>query len=101
VAPVERRPTGPACSRPPPQGHPYAQLAAGFGIGTTTAYRYITEVVDLLAALAPTLEQAVREASRKAFVLLDGTVLPIDRIAADRPFYSGCEDDGRVVPVVV
>lgn len=25
----------------------------------------------------------------KAFVLLDGTLLPIDRIAADRPFYSG------------
>ncbi|MFG2985076.1 IS5 family transposase [Streptomyces sp. NPDC048258] len=70
-------------------GHPYAQLAAGFGIGTTTAYRYITEAVELLASLAPTLEQAVRAASRKAFVLLDGTLLPIDRIAADRPFYSG------------
>ncbi|WP_432044334.1 IS5 family transposase [Streptomyces cadmiisoli] len=70
-------------------GHPYAQLAAGFGIGTTTAYRYITETVDLLASLAPTLEQAIREASRKAFVLLDGTLLPIDRIAGDRPFYSG------------
>ncbi|AWE48322.1 transposase family protein [Streptomyces nigra] len=70
-------------------GHPYSQLAAGFGIGTTTAYRCITEAVDLLAALAPTLEQAVREASRSAFVLLDGTLLPIDRIAADRPFYSG------------
>ncbi|MEW1860685.1 IS5 family transposase [Streptomyces sp. NPDC088194] len=70
-------------------GHPYAQLAAGFGIGTTTAYRYITEAVDALGALAPTLEQAVHEASGKAFVLLDGTVLPIDRIAADRPFYSG------------
>ncbi|MFF3502396.1 IS5 family transposase [Streptomyces sp. NPDC003247] len=69
--------------------HPYAQLAAGFGIGTTTAYRYVTEAVDLLAALAPTLEQALREASAKAFVLLDGTLLPIDRIAADRPFYSG------------
>ncbi|GHA14837.1 hypothetical protein GCM10010389_61960 [Streptomyces echinoruber] len=25
----------------------------------------------------------------KAFVLLDRTLLPIDRIAADRPFYSG------------
>ncbi|MFE3168960.1 transposase family protein [Streptomyces sp. NPDC059224] len=69
--------------------HPYAQLAAGFGIGTTTACRSIVEAVDLLAALAPTLEQAVREASRKAFVLLDGTLLPIDRIAADLPFYSG------------
>ncbi|GED90134.1 hypothetical protein TNCT6_72190 [Streptomyces sp. 6-11-2] len=26
---------------------------------------------------------------RKAFVILDGTLLPIDRIAADRPYYSG------------
>ncbi|GGJ03739.1 hypothetical protein GCM10010121_012600 [Streptomyces brasiliensis] len=25
----------------------------------------------------------------QAFVLLDGTLLPIDRIAADRPYYSG------------
>ncbi|MEW2079594.1 IS5 family transposase [Streptomyces sp. NPDC013433] len=70
-------------------GHPYAQLAAGFGIGTTTAYRYITEAVDVLAALAPPLPDVVRAASTKAFVLLDGTLLPIDRIAADRPFYSG------------
>ncbi|WP_405766624.1 transposase family protein [Streptomyces sp. NBC_00080] len=70
-------------------GHPYAQLGAGFGVGTTTAYRYITEAVDLLAELAPTLAEAVRTASMKAFVLLDGTLLPIDRIAVDRPFYSG------------
>ncbi|MER5832778.1 IS5 family transposase [Streptomyces sp. NPDC002130] len=69
-------------------GQPYAQLAAGFGIGTTTAYRYITEAVNLLAALAPTLTEAIRAAS-KAYVILDGTLLPIDRIAADRPFYSG------------
>lgn len=66
-------------------GHPYAQLATG----TTTAYRYVTEAVDLLAALAPTLADAVRAASMKAFVLLDSTLLPVDRIAADRPFYSG------------
>lgn len=70
-------------------GQPYAQLAAGFGIGTTTAYRYISEAVELLAALAPTLAEAVRAASTKAYLLLDGTLLPIDRIAADRPFYSG------------
>jgi hypothetical protein len=25
----------------------------------------------------------------KAYLILDGTLLPIDRIAADRPFYSG------------
>ncbi len=70
-------------------GHPYVQPAAGFGMGTTTAYRYVTEAVEVLAALAPTLAEAVRAASMKAFVLLDGTLLPIDRIAADRPFYSG------------
>ncbi|RBM24421.1 transposase family protein [Streptomyces sp. PT12] len=70
-------------------GHPYAQLAAGFGIGTTTAYRYITEAVDLLSSLAPPLAEAARTASGKAYALLDGTLLPIDRIAADRPFYSG------------
>ncbi|MFD7132916.1 transposase family protein [Streptomyces sp. NPDC059894] len=68
-------------------GHPYTQLAAGFGIGTTTAYRY--EAVEVLAALAPSLAEAARTASSKAFVLLDGTLLPTDRTAADRPFYSG------------
>ncbi|MFF5504589.1 IS5 family transposase [Streptomyces roseolus] len=70
-------------------GHTYAQLAAGFGVGTTTAYRYVVEAVELLASLAPTLAEAVRAAARKAYVILDGTLLPIDRIAADRPFYSG------------
>ncbi|WP_103529312.1 IS5 family transposase [Streptomyces sp. SM12] len=70
-------------------GTTYAQLAAGFEVGTSTVYRYINEAVELLAALAPTLDEAVRTASRKAYVLLDGTLLPIDRIAADRPFYSG------------
>jgi hypothetical protein len=70
-------------------GHTYAQLAAGFGIGTTTAYRYVTEAVELLAALAPSLADALRTASAKAYLILDGTLLPIDRIAADRPYYSG------------
>ncbi|MFD9631626.1 IS5 family transposase [Streptomyces violascens] len=70
-------------------GTTYAQLAAGFRIGTSTVYRYIREAVDLLATLAPTLDEAVRAASTKAYVLLDGTLLPIDRVAADRPFYSG------------
>ncbi len=70
-------------------GDTYAQLAAGFGIGIATAYRYIREAIDVLAALAPTLDVAMQTARTKAFVILDGTVLPIDRIAADRPYYSG------------
>lgn len=71
------------------RGDTYAQLAAGFRIGIATVYRYIRETVDLLAALAPTLRDAVEMARAKAFVILDGTLLPIDRIAADRPYYSG------------
>lgn len=70
-------------------GHTYAQLAAGFGVGIATAYRYVTEAVEVLAMLAPDLAAAARAASRKAYPILDGTLLPIDRIAADRPYYSG------------
>ncbi|MGW0886226.1 transposase family protein [Streptomyces sp. NPDC002671] len=70
-------------------GDTYAQLAAGFGIGIATVYRYIREAVDVLAALAPTLDEAMTTARAKAFIILDGTLLPIDRIAADTPYYSG------------
>jgi hypothetical protein len=40
-------------------------------------------------ALVPTLQQALKRAAAKAFVILDGTLLSTDRVAADRPFYSG------------
>lgn len=70
-------------------GDTYAQLAAGFGIGVATVYRYIREAVEALAALAPSLTEAMRTIRTKAFVILDGTLLPIDRIAADTPYYSG------------
>ncbi|MCY0945690.1 transposase family protein [Streptomyces antarcticus] len=70
-------------------GDTYARLAAGFRVGIATVYRYIREAVDLLAALAPTLEQAMQTVRKKAYVILDGTLLLIDRIAADRPYYSG------------
>jgi DDE superfamily endonuclease len=51
----------------------------------------VEEVTALLAARAPKLRQAVREARKAghAYVILDGTLIPIDRVAADRPFYSG------------
>jgi transposase-like protein len=71
----------------------YAELARGFGVGTSTVYRYIREGIELLAAKAPTLEQAIEVAKRKAFVILDGTLLRIDRVGMasgyDRAFYSG------------
>ena len=69
----------------------FAELAAGFGIGTATAWRYVTETVALLAARAPKLRQALTSAKNAghAYVVIDGTLIPIDRVAADRPFYSG------------
>ncbi|MEU1932376.1 transposase family protein [[Kitasatospora] papulosa] len=70
-------------------GDTYAQLATAFGIGIATVYRYVREAIEVLAALAPSLAEAMRTASRLAFVILDGTLLPIDRIAADTPYYSG------------
>ena len=47
------------------------------------------EAVEALSALAPSLAEAVKMIRAKAFVILDGTLLPIDRIAADTPYYSG------------
>lgn len=55
----------------------------------STVYRYITEAVALLAVRVPDPATAVTAASAKALLILDGTLLPIDRIATDRPFYSG------------
>ncbi len=64
----------------------------GFRIGTATVYRYLREALDLLAALAPTLAQAIEFTAGKAHVILDGTLLRIDRVGTaggrDRPFYS-------------
>ena len=73
------------------KGETFAELAAGFGIGTATAWRYVDETVALLAARAPRLRKAARDAKKAgyAYVVLDGTLIAIDRVAADRPFYSG------------
>jgi hypothetical protein len=72
-------------------GDTFAELAAGFGVGTATAWRYVGETAALLAARSPKLRRALAEAkdARHAYVVIDGTLIPIDRVAADRPFYSG------------
>ncbi len=51
----------------------------------------MTETVRLLAALAPKLNAALRAAGKAghAFVIIDGTLIAIDWVAKDRPFYSG------------
>ncbi|GAA3685188.1 hypothetical protein GCM10022267_84990 [Lentzea roselyniae] len=63
----------------------------GSGVSATNCWRYVNETVELLAKRSPKLRQALRTAKRWgcAYVVLDGTLIPIDRIVADRPFYSG------------
>jgi hypothetical protein len=73
------------------KGETFADLAGGFGIGTTTAWRYVTETMALLTARAPKLGRALQDAKEAghAYVVIGGTLIPIDRVAAGRPFYSG------------
>lgn len=72
-----------------------AQAAAGFGVSTATAGRYVSETVDLLAERAP----SPHELPPEGFVILDGTLITTNRIAADEPYYStkhrrpGCQCD--------
>ena len=49
------------------KGETFAGLAAGFGVGTTTAWRYARETVALLAARAPGLRTAVRAATKAGY----------------------------------
>jgi len=51
----------------------------------------VNETAGLLAARAPRLRKAVRGAKKAGYacVVVDGTLVPIDRVAADRPVYSG------------
>ena len=47
--------------------------------------------MPLLAARSPRLCRALDQARQAghAYVIIDGTLIPIDRVAADRPSYSG------------
>jgi hypothetical protein len=53
-----------------------------------------TKSVELLARRAPKLREAKRQGY--AYVIIDDTLIPIDRIAADRSFYSGKHKRHRV-----
>jgi DDE superfamily endonuclease len=60
------------------KGETFAELAAGFGIGTATAWRYVTETAGLLAARSPKLRKALANAKQAghAYVVIDGTLIP-------------------------
>lgn len=75
----------------------------GSGVSTTTCWRCVNETVELLARRAPKLRAALGKATREgmAYVVIDGTLIPIDRIAGDRPFYSGKHKRHGVNPQVI
>ncbi|MEO3749012.1 transposase family protein [Plantactinospora sp. B5E13] len=70
-------------------GDTYTRLAAGFAVGVATAWRYVREAIMLIAAAAEDLTTAMRRIRRLAYVILDGTLIPIDRVADQKPYYSG------------
>jgi hypothetical protein len=63
------------------KGATYADLGCGFAVGASTVYRYVKEGIGLLAAMASILDQAIEVARGKAYVIPDGSVLRIDRVA--------------------
>jgi DDE superfamily endonuclease/Helix-turn-helix of DDE superfamily endonuclease len=70
-------------------GDTLTRLAAGFQVGVATAWRYIREAITLLAAAANGLHQAMTRIRLLAYVILDGTLIPIDRVHDQKPYYSG------------
>lgn len=59
------------------------RLAADHGISRATAYRYIDEAVDVLAAQAPGLDEALERALADGvpYVILDGKIFETDRLS--------------------
>ncbi len=75
------------------KGETFGELAAGFGIGTATAWRCVTETVALLAARAPKLRRALAKAkdAGHAYLVIDGTLLlPLARRAAGQKPPTSC-----------
>jgi hypothetical protein len=71
------------------------RLGAGFGISQATAYRYKDEAVEVLAAKAPSLREALDRAveQRLPYLILDGTLISSDRCAAKKTSKKGKEID--------
>ncbi len=59
-------------------------LAGEAGLSIATAYRYLHEALDVIAAQAPALDDVLNRAHAAglSFLCLDGTLVPTDRVAA-------------------
>ncbi len=75
-----------------------AQLAADNEIGRSTAYRYLHEGIDILAAAAPRLRGALlaARAAGHPHVTVDGTLIRTDRCSVAGPTARADRPDRRV-----
>ena len=71
------------------------RLGMGFGISQATAYRYKDEAVEVLAAKAPSLREALDKAVGQGlpYLILDGTLVSSDRCAGKKTSRKGKEID--------
>ncbi len=71
------------------------RLGMGFGISQATAYRYKDEVIEVLAARAPSLREALDKAVEQGipYLILDGTLVSCDRCAGKKTSKKGREID--------
>lgn len=71
------------------------RLGQGSGISQATAYRYLTEAIEVLAARAPSLHEALQKAVELGlpYLILDGTVVAADRCAEKTISKKGREID--------
>lgn len=63
----------------------FAQVGAAFGVSEATAWRYVDETLEVVAAWASGLHEALVGLGEGDFVIVDGTLIPTDRIRADEP----------------
>src|SRR5215203_993825 len=75
-----------------------AQPACDHRIGRSTAYRYLHEGIDVLAAAAPGLRGALLAArtAGHSHVTVDGTLVRTDRVRAPGPTARGDRPERRV-----
>ncbi|MEC3974244.1 transposase family protein [Amycolatopsis sp. H20-H5] len=72
-----------------------AALARDCGISRATGYRYLDEVIDVLAAQAPDLHEVLRRAKDDGLthLILDGTLFPCDRLGEQTTSVKGEQID--------
>lgn len=77
------------------EGRDVAALARDCGISRATGYRYLDEVIEVLAAQAPDLHEALQRAKDDGLthLILDGKLFPCDRLGEKSTSVKGEQVD--------